>query len=355
MKIIIFDDIESGCWWVRNKLTMPYLKKMGHQIVATAGNKFVFYPDEWDICVFGRVFDEDFSPIFNAVKNGGGKIIYDIDDAFDLISPINTAFNPVKNQLKSYFFLLRNADLITTTTPELKKHLSKLTNKEIIVIPNSVEPTLWEMKEKSDKLKVVFAGSNTHINDIQIVIDVIADLQNEIDFNFTLFGFSRTHKTAQEWIDANKNQMLHRFPNHPFTHSLLKFEKGINKIKNFTWEMGVPIEQYAEKLCSLGGHIGIAPLEDIGFNHCKSAIKFYEYAMAGMLTLASNVYPYSRETPLLVKNKYSAWKSNLGSLLQNKTGRNELLTQQREWVIENRTTEKIAKLKEQIYLDLIKR
>jgi hypothetical protein len=104
--------------------------------------------------------------------------------------------------------------------------------------------------------------------------------------------------------------------------------------------------QHARKVSELALDVGIAPLSDHQFNHHKSCIKYYEYAMSGAITIASHVLPYSIEVPITAKNRRESWKEKLEYTLT--TDRAPLLQAQRDWVLAHRNMQKNVELWEQV-------
>ena len=90
-------------------------------------------------------------------------------------------------------------------------------------------------------------------------------------------------------------------------------------------------------MCGLKLDIGIAPLLDNSFNRNKSCVKFYEYAMSGAVTLASNVLPYSTEVPTIAKNTRDWWRQKLEWMLG--ADREAMSRAERAWVMTHRNIE----------------
>ena len=75
--------------------------------------------------------------------------------------------------------------------------------------------------------------------------------------------------------------------------------------------------------------IGLIPLDDNKFNRCKSAIKYFDYALAGVPCICSDVVPYSpiiesNQTGLLCDNTRDAWVAAVRSLAENPQRRAEV-------------------------------
>jgi glycosyltransferase involved in cell wall biosynthesis len=350
MNILSIDNKQTGCYLIRTKVPQDVMNKRGHEWRCETGKGLQFKPADWDLIIFNRGLEGDFESIKKAVeviKKTGTKIVFDTDDALDIIPPFNLA-RINRESLKSYFYFLKNADLVTTTTEWLGERLKKNMNKkaELVILPNCINPKHWKIRQGGNKkLRIGFAGSNTHIKDILMVIDVIIDLQNEIDFEFVLFGFH--FGSIEDWL-KNKYQQ------NEFGSLLLRLYIKLNNIKNFRWEPAVPIDKYPDRLAKLNFDIGICPLEDNNFNRCKSAIKLYEYAMVGTPVLASRVLPYSPEMDdlMTVKNRYKDWKKKLRGLILNEQERQKMAEIQRNWVLECRDINLKINDRERAYISL---
>jgi glycosyltransferase involved in cell wall biosynthesis len=79
--------------------------------------------------------------------------------------------------------------------------------------------------------------------------------------------------------------------------------------------------EFKSFLSSIDNAIGVIPLDDSLFSSCKSPIKFFDYSLAGIPTIASDVPPYrdhiqQNKNGLLVKNDTEAWFEAMTSLIK---------------------------------------
>ena len=107
---------------------------------------------------------------------------------------------------------------------------------------------------------------------------------------------------------------------------------GLSHIDN------MPHAQFKAFLASRPNTIALIPLDDNKFNRCKSAIKYFDYALAGVPCICSDVVPYRPviepgETGLLCANTRQAWVSAVRSLVQDSTRRETLATRSRARVL----------------------
>lgn len=325
MRILSYGHSQGGCWWIRIKTPLGELQKK-HAVILTDGMKKVPM-DGWQIVVFnnilgdievienGQIKKATVTDIIEGFKKTGAKIVYDTDDAQDLYPLEGEAASEVKENLDSYFYLLKNADLITVTTPELKKHVEQYTDKTVLVLPNSIDPDLFPERKKERKIKIGFTGSPSHVPDLELVWDAIQKLKEKYDVYFEILGF---------------------------------------QYKNCKYKKPVPVEHYYEALAELGADIGICPLKESGFNTCKSPLKFLEYSSVGTMVLASKRHPYLNEMKEEWLVEDNEWYEKLEKYILDKGLRERTLKEQQEWVRENRDIKKNVKQWEEAYRNLIK-
>jgi len=306
LKIVSFGDLESGCYLARIVRPLFELKRRGHKVKMIREG---YVEGGTDIVVFNNLMVAPFEDMFRDFRKMKCKVVYDVDDAMEYSRDLR-----VIRMLDTYRFLLKNADLITTTTETLAEHLRTLTDKSVAVLPNCLDPREFPERKKHERLRIGFAGSPSHSEDIKIVLDVIAELKKKYDFDFVTLGLN---------------------PN--------------PKKKGYEWKQPVAAEKYPETLSKLGFDIGIVPLVENKFNRNKSCIKFYEYALSGAVTIASDVLPFSKEPMLKVKNEFHDWYYKLEGLITNQKMRESVSKEQREWVLANRDITKTAKLWEKEY------
>jgi hypothetical protein len=248
-------------------------------------------------------------------------------------------------RLPVYDFMLRNADVVTTTTESLASYLRGW-NSNVVVLPNSVDPEELEPVARSGKTRLGWSGSPTHFEDLAIALDVVRDLQKKHDFTFVLQGLTND-PTIEEFSQILEVRWSKAQWATPLGKAIRRF---LDKMLEIRYEFipNVPVNEHARKLCEVALDVGIAPLIDHSFNHYKSCIKHYEYAMSGAVTVASHVLPYSAEVPITAKNRRETWKEKLEYALT--TDRARLLRTQRDWILEHRNMEKNVEMWERVIL-----
>lgn len=332
-KIISYTSRNDACFWYRNKMPLEALKRKGWQTSNINMGEFMDLSNV-DCVQFSRVYTTKFDEFVYMLKDQGVKVWYDVDDATDLVKPFNPFCIANRQHMSSLYFMLNEADFITTTNPNLKEHLSHKTPKPIHVFPNFINPKEWkERPGKNTQLRVGFAGSPSHIKELNMVLPMIADLQKRHNFVFVMF--MGQGGGPQEYRDAVKKEFEPIYETWEYCQEVEKFNELMKEIK-YEWHNTVRWEIYPKALAKLDLDIGICPLLDDDFNRCKTPIKLYEYAMVGTTTLASKTTPFSEEALALAENTHEGWYEALDALLMHHELRESTLAAQRQYVLENR-------------------
>lgn len=214
------------------------------------------------------------------------KIIIDLDDNFWDIDQSNALYDGFRSGQKDRAYLgaiLSLADAIVVSTYPLKekvynhiKNVQKI-EKPVFIIPNLNDLKDWpfENQLKDDgRIVIGYSGSTSHYDDLQLVLPSIIKLMKKYDnLWFEMLGL------------ITKDQAIGIFKNVP--KKVLDRMALVGATDMFT--------EYPEWLSKKGWMIGIAPLVDTAFTRAKSSIKYLEYSMMKIPTVASRVYPYSHD------------------------------------------------------------
>lgn len=341
MNIYLLTETLSGCYRWRGAIPAKYLRRRGHTVQVYSEQKQYEAPD---VLVLYRAHFPQAVKIVEWCKQNGIRIVFDTDDALDLVPPENLNYKGLQERLPLYEALMRSADVVTTTTEELAGHLRKW-NRNVVVIPNSIDPEEWNILPRSPgEPRVGWTGSATHFADLTVMLDAVREVQKKSPFTFVMQGICK-EATLDELMENLRFQWGDALFATPLGKSIKHFMAKLEGIR-YEFHPNVPIEQHPEKVCDLRLDVGIAPLQENTFNRYKSCIKYYEYALSGAVTLASHVLPYSAEVPLTAKNNRETWKRELEEILR--VDRDSLWREQRDWVLEHRNIEKNVELWEQV-------
>lgn len=270
-------------------------------------------------------------------------LIYDLDDDYLDVPETNPVYDKFKkaNSIEdvgtvrtrgalsaSFSF----ADVLTVSTEPLKarmeKHFKEVFHmkKEIVVIPNMNTIGDWNyapVPKYKDRVVIGYSGSNSHQSDLIKALPAIRNLMQKYEYlHLEIIGAIEKSKLDFYFKDWPM-KLLDRVGLIPATATFWEYPEWLSKQK---WD------------------IGIAPLEDSEFNRCKSHIKWMEYSMYKIPTVASRVYPYfmpilgrktitDRQTGMLCRD--NEWEARLEELILDKELREKIGTQAYEHVKKN--------------------
>ena len=340
MKIVLVTETATGCYKWRGAIPAKYLRQRGHTVHVFSGGTQTF--EVPDVMVFFRAHVQEARQLVEACRQRSVRVAFDTDDAIDLIPKENVNYASLRQQIPVYEFLLREADVVTTTTPTLADYLRRR-NSNVVLIPNSVDPDEWNLVPRSAGVLVGWTGSPTHFVDLSVALDAISRLQKKYDFTFVLQGICN-ETSLDELREVLLASCGKAYFDSPAGRPMKYF---LNQLADIRYEFHphVPIDQHPRRVCELKLDVGIAPLAGDLFNQYKSCIKYYEYAMAGAVTVASKVLPYSTEVPITAKNNRDSWIAQLEYALN--ADRATLVREQREWVMTHRNIQTNVALWEQ--------
>lgn len=242
-------------------------------------------------------------------------VVMDLDDNFLDILPSNPAYDTYKRGSIKRYGLEATMSLcngLTVSTAPLREKYDYL-NPSIDILPNCCDVNDFKpMVKKNDGfLRIGYQGSVTHNEDLELIVEPIkAILLKYPHVRFEMLGL------------MNKDE---------FRTFASRFGDAKDRI---FCQYGTPSwEGYPELLSSMGWDIGIAPLVFNQFNRCKSHIKWLEYTLTGIPTIASKSYPYEEDilgtktiedgkTGFLIDN--NSWFTALESLVTTESLRKEL-------------------------------
>lgn len=215
------------------------------------------------------------SNMLAACQHFGVPVIVDVDDDYFNVRPSNPAYElyqPGGKERSVFTALIELADGMFVSTEPLKA-LYTPHAKRLDVLPNCNDVNDWkfELQKKNDgKIRIGYSGSLTHNDDLDLIVEPMKRiLQKYPNVVFEILG-----AVTPEYLKTFKS----------------KFGDVADRIEVF---YGTPAwEGYPLLLSKTGWDIGIAPLVDDTFNRGKSHIKWMEYAMYKIPTVASAVYPY---------------------------------------------------------------
>jgi len=289
--ITFMPEEESACSWYRCIVPGRALSAAGHDVEVAAR---VSQPrfEASDVVILQRPSQPPAIRLLRQLRAGGKTVVVELDDDMWNIHPSNPAHAMWQEpyRITTLEECIREADVVTVTTPELAGVVRPL-NRNVVVLPNMLAGEDWPVEippvPENGRIVIGWAGSNTHYVDLQLLSGVVERILDEHeDVEFRLVGMQDVP-----------------FPRHP----------------RLTKAPFVTIEEYPDMLAAFD--IGLAPVVKGRFNRCKSDLKFLEYAMVGVPTVASDIETYERsirhgETGFLARNSKD-WLKYLTILINN--------------------------------------
>jgi glycosyltransferase involved in cell wall biosynthesis len=333
MKIFFVTPFNTGCSKWRAEIPAKYLQKRGHAVH--------FYEERMnsgcpDVIVFARAYTDNLLPLYQWAKSRKLRVVYDTDDAIDCVDKSNPAYAFSRSRLDQTLFMITNADAVTTTTPELADHLRQW-NPVVAIIPNSIDPEEWTIhpRSRNRETRIGWAGGSTHYRDIALVMEALSDLQGKLNFKFIVHGLT-SRASVKELYQSCLKSGGGRFRASGEGGAVKAFLDQSEHLR-YEFKPYVETRDYVRSVCDLRFDIGLAPLADTVFNRHKSCVKYYEHAMSGAVTLASDVLPYSREVPDRCGNTPKEWKESLACLIDSDLS--SRWKSQYEWTMTHRNIE----------------
>ena len=276
-----------------------------------------------DVIIIHRMFPSKYTEkVLRFVITLGIPIVYDLDDLFLNVSP---SHRPTYQKFAPYIkWILKEADIITVSTLQLKKSLSKYTSRPIHVKPNIIDFNLFASppRLRTNQFNFLVSGTPSHKRDWAIIEEPVVEIFKIYGekINFVFFGGA-----PKRFIDYPSVNIIDFQPNY---------------------------KSYTKQLKELDVHAALIPLIDTNYNQCKSNIKWLEYSAAGIPGAYSDIKPYNscishEQNGLLVKNDPTSWFNAMNQLIVDaeKTA-NIINNAQREvletYSIENALTEYTA-------------
>jgi|TARA_Y100000296_G_C5174026_1_gene258966 glycosyltransferase involved in cell wall biosynthesis len=332
---IIFIHNSTGSRLYRIIPQAYYMASLGHDIKIRGlkSGETGGIPDgllQWaDIVVVEMVY----SPTFiNACHKAGAKIVYELDDMMERVPKTHYAYKEM-NWWRTFltYWCLWKSDAITTTT-EVIKNRYKWFNDDITVLPNYFDISFWLKPHKpntSDKIRLLWAGGNSHKLDLQFIAPVIKKILNKYkNVKFVCCGFGGTN-SPDKWVQYNYGESLFKdLPQDQYEFSL-----------------GAPMEVWPSKLSSLRGDIAIAPVVEEPFAKCKSQCKYGEYSLNKIAGVYSKfLYKSVKDgvTGLVAKENKKEWFDKISYLIENEKQRKIMAQNAYEWTIKHSNFKKHA-------------
>lgn len=254
-------------------------------------------------------------------------IVSEIDDNIWSIPPDTENMYKfwTKDRIKGFGEILKISHAVTVSTPKLAKMVSEF-NKNVYVVPNLVVFDRSYVKPDYGKVRIGWAGSESHMPDFTDDIqDALLDIKETFKDRVDIFMF------------------------------------GIVSPKLFTKVTFYPFLQphlFLANLQKIGMDIGVVPNRQNLFNDCRSNLKFVEYSSVRAVTIASKTDSYNNSIIngqngiLIRKNSRKAWYNAIKEMIENETARRQIADRAYDYCYENFSVQR--KMKQYcVYMEIL--
>lgn len=225
-----------------------------------------------------------------ACKDQGAIVVFEADDAY-----LDTYTRQDRKNLQhlheewkaAAIETVKQCDAVTVTNRYLKENFARYTDKPIYILPNYVDFE-WYGKESrlpirraTEEIRIGWFGSKGHYEDLRMVVNAIKRvIEKYPTTKFVYMGYGGMSSDKKSTEVGWGEDVFHEIP-----RGRREFYRGVDA------------DYWPTKHRMIDLDIGLAPLVDDFFNHCKSHIKWMEYALTGVPAVVSpTVYAEHPET-----------------------------------------------------------
>ncbi len=326
LKILCFDNGTTSRKWRFNGQADRINKLTEHEM-------FVVSSKEWNGDIVGAnlvILEMLTGPqIVDACHQQGAKVIYEADDAvIDSYGKERKNLQHIGPVWRSNSIeTIKKCDAVTVSNQVLKENYERFTKKPVHILPfyldyNWYGKELSEIKRITDEIRLGWFGSRGHLEDLQMVTPAIKEVLEKypkVKFVYCGFGGMSSERLLTEvgWGED-------------------VFKTIPRERREFA--LGVPPDYWPLKHRFLDLDIGVSPLIDDYFNHCKTYTKWLEYSILetpGVYspTVYTDVVKHGK-TGFIAKTKKD-WIKYLSLLIEDKKLREEIGKKARKEVLKN--------------------
>jgi len=353
------------------------------------------YWKKYQIVHFHRSFGNiDQCPqIIKSLQSLGIILIGDIDDYWlpTKEHPIHTLI--IENKMNQRIVdNLKACDYVTTTTEIFSNEIRKF-NKNVIVLPNAIDPKEPQFSEPtlpSDKVRVGWLGGSSHLHDLKLLggmVNKLSPIQDKLQYyvcGFDIRGSvteinkqtgERTQRPIKPeetvWVKYEEiftdNYKIISPEYKIFLDNFKEEDYPAIQNENYVRVWTRPVESYARNYSNFD--ISLAPIKNHIFNRMKSQLKVIEAGFYKKALIASNVGPYTIDLKHAMKNgeftdgnallvdevrNHSDWAKNIKKLVDNPNMITDLGERLYETVSQKYDLNIVTKTRAEFYKSLIK-
>ena len=322
--VIFYSGAKGGCDFYRSRQPFSILRKYHPEWIADKLNRVHLSSDtqRYNIVHTYRNHQPMMITAFEKFNSLGKITIFDLDDDVFHMPSWNQAYMEYRpgivkvrltpemqahfkrpyveyNVLDNIHKLINISTIATASTPYLANELAKhRNNNDVYVVPNFIDTEWLPMispRLPRNVIKIGWSGGYNHDEDLKVAIPAVEQI---------LWQYPNTTFT---FIGADYRNLMRNPPKDRVFHVL-----------------GKPnVHEYYQLQADEQLDIGIIPVTDDLINFSKSPIKWMEYAIADIPTIASPIGPYPdniqhQHTGWLVKkNKHIEWVKAIEFYIQH--------------------------------------
>jgi glycosyltransferase involved in cell wall biosynthesis len=402
IKVLVLPSDQSGVGKYRSidphvKLQNMYPEEFHIDVDYQPKVDDINYFKKYQIVHFHRSIGQDYEKslsLINKLKLEGIIVVGDIDDYW-----LPTKEHPIQQLIlanKIHEKIVQNlkaASYVTTTTDIFANEIRKF-NKNVIVLPNAIDPQDPQYNEEtlpSDKIRVGWLGGSSHLHDLKLLDGTVSKLSQIQDkLQFYVCGFDtrgvvteinkQTGEKKQRPINPEETVWVkyeeiftnnYKIVTPKYKEFLDKFTDetyfGSLNNENYVRVWTKPVTSYAKNYSKFD--ISLSPIQNHIFNRMKSQLKVIEAGFYKKALIASNVGPYTIDlkhalhqgkftdgNALLVNenNNHSDWAKNIKKLVENPSMIVDLGERLYETVKDKYDLNQVTKTRSEFYKSLIK-
>jgi hypothetical protein len=300
MRILALTSKSSGVGYHRIMMPIVHLEKEYAFITDTISEEVL--EKGYDILLINRFLSNiTLNQILEWRTKYKFKLVVDNDDYWHL-EPSHQLYDRYKlNNIPEHIInYLREADLCTCTHSRLAEEIYQY-NKNVVVLPNALPYGMEQFNDEKTDSKLVrlfWSGSGTHLNDLQILKNIMGKCMN-LPVSSVIAGYNEQEKAIWDRMISCFTYGLKLNP------VLYKYSDVVNYMNAYK-----------------DSDIGLVPLVNSKFNSMKSNLKVLEIASKKNPAIVSHVNPYL-DLPVHYVKKQSDWFKHIKDLTLDKAMREE--------------------------------
>ncbi|PIE89262.1 MAG: hypothetical protein CR997_12065 [Acidobacteria bacterium] len=326
-----FDEI-TGEFHYRVEQPSRGLRETGQFEVINVHIFHPFFPhlaETADLLILHLLPDAEITAVIKHRRQKGLPTVFEMADNFLEVGPWVADEDAHRNPIIRQNFLYHAAlcDALQLNTTRLQGIFGSI-NDHILLYENQMD-VLAPVQKKTAPFTIGWGGSIGHRTDLIRIKHALKDfLLAHDDVHFAYMGQEELFR-----------ELFNDFPSE----------------KTSVTPAG-PVNAYYDFLKNL--HVGIAPLQDTGFNYCRSDIKHLEYAAAGAASLLSKAPAYlehlNQNGSAFFFDSPDEFKQKLESLYLHREQIQPAVEATQRYIKSRRWWLNQAELKKEHYLQLIK-